>query len=112
MLPSCQLHLLILPRGVPLPFTRSGSGVSSALRSKSKKGSWSTGDLQALAAEAEAELSSSGSGPVVSAFGSLSLGGSQGQGLCKIPRGMGHYASQVTGFLFHQKRMGGSPDLI
>lgn len=85
MLPSCQLHLLILPRGVPLPFTRSGSGVSSALRSKSKKGSWSTGDLQALAAEAEAELSSSGSGPVVSAFGSLSLGGSQGQGLAAPP---------------------------
>ena len=79
------LHLLILPRGVPRSCTRSGSGVSSALRSKSKKVSWSTGDLQALAAEAEAELCSSGSGPVVSAVGSLSWGGSNGQGLAAPP---------------------------
>ncbi len=65
--------------------THSGGGVSSALRSKSKRGSWSTGDLQALAAEADAELASSGSGPVVASLGSPEPGASGGLGLAAPP---------------------------
>lgn len=59
--------------------------MSSALRSKSKKGSWSTGDLQALAAEVEAELAPSGSGPGVSAFGSPGPSSRGGLGLAAPP---------------------------
>ncbi|KAI7836760.1 hypothetical protein COHA_009398 [Chlorella ohadii] len=66
---------------MPMPRYSSGGGVSSALRSKSKRGSWSTGDLQALAAEADAELASSGSGPVVASLGSPEPGASGGLGL-------------------------------